>query len=352
MKKFALLGVVTAIGMLSPLSYATNGVLTSVPIDQPISIDGEADAIWDKATTVIVKLNELPYKPDNGFEGMKETEVEMRSVYDDEHVYFFLRWDDPTHSLERFPWVKQKDGSWKRSLNKDHTKHENTYYEDKLSVFWNINSKGFQKKGCDKSCHMPEDDGLLDGVKDTSAGRHYTSKAGETVDMWHWKAARTNPNNQMDDQYVDHTRNESAEWGRHSDDKSGGGYYYNLQEGRDTPVWMNKQASVENIYWVRESEKVPFNDAGFKPGDIVGGHVTGPIEGARADISARGVWHKDGYWTLELKRKLVTEHKNSRIQDVQFDNLSKSYYFGVAVFDNSQINHIQHTKSYKMVFKQ
>jgi len=332
------------------MANAAIATLESTPVSQQVTIDGVSDDVWEKAKPINIKLDELPYKPDNGYEGQKDTEVEMRSMYDGENVYFLLRWEDPTMSLERYPWVKQEDGSWKSMKNKDHTGHENTFYEDKASIFWNINSKGFKKKGCDKSCHMPEDNGLLEGVKATSAGRHYTSKKGETVDMWHWKAARTNTNAQMDDQYVNHSHNENKEWGRHSDDKTGGGYYYNKEEGRDTPVWMNKMQSPENTYWVKESLKVPFDDVGFKPGDIIGGHVTGPIEGPRADIKALAV-HKEGHWTLEIKRKLVTSHENSKTQDVQFDDLSKAYFFGVTVFDNSQINHIHHTKSYKMVFQ-
>ncbi|RDE25263.1 ethylbenzene dehydrogenase [Motiliproteus coralliicola] len=349
MKKTLALCGVASMALVSPMAQAVIDTLESAHTETEISIDGARDKAWDNAKPINIVVDELPYKPNNGYEGMKEAEIEMRSLHDGEYVYFLLRWEDPTLSLERYPWVKQEDGSWKRLVNKDSTGHENTFYEDKMSIFWNIKSKGFKKKGCDKSCHMPEDDGLLDGVKDTSAGRHYTSEAGETIDMWHWKAARTNANFQMDDQYVDHARQESKEWGRHSDDKTGGGYYYNLEKGRDTPVWMNKTPSAEDLYWVREALKVPFEDKGFKPGDIIGGHVTGPFEGPRADIQARGEW-QDGAWIVEIKRKLVTNHENSNTQDIQFNDLDKDYYFGVTVFDNAQINHIHHTKSYKMVF--
>lgn len=336
--------------LMAPTGHAAINTLESSLVDQTISIDGITDQLWEQAEAINIKLDELPYEPSNGYEGIKETVVEMRSVYDGENVYFLLRWEDPTESLERYPWIKQKDGSWKSMQNKDSTKHENTYYEDKASIFWNISEKGFQKKGCDRSCHMPDDDGLLEGIKDTSSGRHYTKESGQTIDMWHWKAARSNINNQMDDQYVDHARSESKNWGRHSDDKTGGGYYYNKEKGRSTPLWMNKMPSDEHVYWVKEELKVPFEDKGFKPGDIVGGHVTGPFQGPRADLTAKAV-HKDGHWTLEIKRQLVTNHEHSQARDVQFDDLNKAYYFGVTVFDNAQINHIHHTKSYKMIFK-
>ncbi len=62
------------------------------------------------------------------------------------------------------------------------------------------------------------------------------------------------------------------------------------------------------------------------------------------------VWDK-GVWTLEMKRKLVTTGENADTQDVQFKELDKAYPFGVAVFDNSQINHIFHRGVVNLEFK-
>ena len=43
---------------------------------------------------------------------------------------------------------------------------------------------------------------------------------------------------------------------------------------------------------------------------------------------------------LDIGRKLLTE---DRVHDVQFDDLKKTYYFGIAVFDNDGAN--VHTRS-------
>mgnify|MGYP006178972889 CR=1 FL=1 len=48
----------------------------------------------------------------------------------------------------------------------------------------------------------------------------------------------------------------------------------------------------------------------------------------------------DGAWTNEVRRALVTPAGEG--EDVQFSDLTKAYEFGVAVFDNSQINHLYH----------
>jgi hypothetical protein len=64
----------------------------------------------------------------------------------------------------------------------------------------------------------------------------------------------------------------------------------------------------------------------------------------------RGNWDKD-VWTIEIRRKLVTTGEKSESQDVQFDDLSKLYHFGVSVFDNTQINHLFHDDTLILKFK-
>jgi len=333
---------------LSVQSFAGKLTIESKLSPTPINIDGKKDQQWNAIKPLKVMLNELPYKPDNGYLGLKETEIEISSLYDNDYVYFLFRWYDPTKSLARFPWEKQANGSWAKLSNLDHTLHENTYYEDKLAIYWDINERGFIKKGCDKSCHMQEK-GILEGVKDSSSGRHFTKEDGETIDEWHWKATRTNLLKQMDDGYVDNEHETNTKWGRHIDKPHGRGYYAN-KNNADTPAWMNGAEVAPSPDWVVDSNKVPFKDT-FKAGDRVGGIVIAPFEQARADVIARGVW-LDDHWQLEIKRKRITNHEYSATQDVQFDDLNKAYYFGVTAFDNSQINHLYHKKSIKLTFKQ
>ena len=53
----------------------------------------------------------------------------------------------------------------------------------------------------------------------------------------------------------------------------------------------------------------------------------------------------------EIRRKLVTSGDKADVQDVQFDDLSKLYHFGISVFDNSQINHLYHDETLILKFK-
>lgn len=72
--------------------------------------------------------------------------------------------------------------------------------------------------------------------------------------------------------------------------------------------------------------------------------------GGRADILARN-HYENGMWTLEVMRSLKTEGENVETQDVQFTDMSKTYPFGISVFDNSQINHLYHVETLEMKFQ-
>jgi ethylbenzene dehydrogenase len=78
----------------------------------------------------------------------------------------------------------------------------------------------------------------------------------------------------------------------------------------------------------------------------VPGIVVAPFTGDRGDISARVTW-KDGVRTIVFWRKLVTGSE----YDVQFDDMKKTYAFGVAVFDNAQVRHAFTPGVLKLVFE-
>ncbi len=77
------------------VSYKT----TSAP-----TIDGVADSIWDNDT----KLNVTSQVPDPGnglFAGYQGTTypATARSMYDDQNIYFLVKWNDPSNNLVQ-PW--------------------------------------------------------------------------------------------------------------------------------------------------------------------------------------------------------------------------------------------------------
>ncbi len=322
--------------------------LDSAKISEPITLDADNPA-WKTAPMLNLTLSETPYKP-KGFPGITTTNATLKSLYDNDSIYLFMQYEDPTYSVARYPWIKQEDGSWKQLKDKDQTGHENTYYEDKAGVYWDIKAKGFAKKGCAIACHLTKD-GMNAGLSDSSAGRKYTRKAGETIDMWHWKSVRTGLAFDLShDQYVDDIKDpkKNKNWGRHGDEKLGGGYKNNMTKDKKMPMYMSKNTDNKLTYLL-DAEKVPFVD-NFKAGDMIPAIIVSKMSGSAADIQTSSKY-ADGKWTLVFKRALITNHPKSKVQDVQFNDMKKDYYFGVAAFDNTQINHMFHEGSIKLNFK-
>lgn len=322
------------------------GTLDNIETREAILIDGMVDSAWSAAPVLKVNLSKTPYQPNNGYGGIKQTTYMLQSMRQQGDIYFLIRWPDPTKSVERFPWMLQADGRWLQLMNKDDTGHSNTYYEDKMAILWNINLNTFKKKGCAAACHMAKN-GKQKGLVDKAPGRKYT-KPGTTIDMWHWKAVRSNPVGQADDQYIHDNTDPKANknWGRSGDAKTGGGYKNNVKEG--LPGFVQSDLSHDATV-VLAANKIPFTMS-WKQTDRIPGIVTAAFTGSRGDLTAKGTW-KDGMWILEIRRPMVTVGNKSRVQDVQFSDLSATYDFGVAIFDNSQINHVYHDGVLQMRFK-
>lgn len=311
------------------------GALVSMPVDEAPALDGVADeAFWSEAQAVEIEVS--------GGGNESNTTVTLRSVYTDDMVYFVATWADPTQSFIRSPWVKQEDGTWAQLKDPDDAGGDNNvYYEDKLAFIWNIDDsiEGFNTQGCFTACHA--------GEEPKPFGNKYTSSEGELGDIWHWKSVRNV--GQVDDQYLDWTQYsaDTPEAGRHSDPKDGGGYSDNKTEDGTMPAFMLPGGPTADAApgYILDSEKVEFDDSLFAAGDMIPSIIVAPITGDRGNISAGWVW-ADGVWTLEFGRPLETGSEF----DVQFADLSASYYFGVAVFDNVQVRHAFQAGANQFVF--
>ncbi len=337
-RKKALLPLAAAIA----LSFAGNALaqtLTAAKAAQAPKLEAlSADPAWAKAGEVKVDLRNGK-NLENG-----ATTARLKAVYTADTLYLMLQYADPTYSLRRGPYVKQADGSWAKLKDPDDKGGDNNkYYEDKVGIIWPVGNsiKGFAENGCMTLCHMGEG---------KPYGNKYTASAGELGDIWHMKGVRTGTTGQTDDQYVDHTqydKEKSPNAGRKNDPKSGGGYNdVKLVNGK--PEFMSKDAKAANkggTYWLREEDKVAFDDSKFATGDEVASIMVAKFAGDRGDIDT-ALGYKDGSYTVVFARKLVTPGKF----DVQFSSLDAEYPFGVAVFDNAQVRHAFHRGAIKLKF--
>ncbi len=181
---------------------ANSTMLQSVKVNTPPTIDGTIDASWSNAT----KIDILPTVPDPGnglFAGYngQQYPATVRSMYDDQNIYFLVEIQDSTQSNNTSPWyfspaanVTGKTG-WLKEANR------NTYDvngvltrsgfgEDRVAMLWNINKStpAFESQTCYASCHVftPYTDYSQNPPVYTANadGNHYTTGATQKIDMW------------------------------------------------------------------------------------------------------------------------------------------------------------------------
>jgi hypothetical protein len=327
--------------LTAPAFQAPEGTLIAYPVDAVPVLDGVADdEAWANALATNISVSEVAY--------LFSTEATLKAVYKGDTVYFLLTYLDPTESWSRTPWQKQDDGSWAQVRDpNDKGGDNNTAYEDKFSMLWSIDNsiQGFETTGCFTACHVGENSDVK------PYGNKYTSSSGELGDLWHWKSV--SDASQIDDEYLDWTRFDPAtarDAGLKSDASERGGYFDNVTEDKTAPAFTSLSINTTTGApgYILDSEKTPLDQAALDAlpvGSYIPSIIKSPIVGDRGDISA--AWHwADGVWTIEFRRALTTGSET----DVQFDDLTTTYYFGLAVFDNAQVRHAFQTGPTPFIF--
>jgi hypothetical protein len=264
------------------------------------------DSVWQQVQTV-----QIPFEGKEKFEGKKAT-VATKAVYTKDHIYFLFKWDDPTLSVTKGAW-KYEGNQW------THIKSN----EDRISLLFEINRiNKFATKGCTVVCHVSK------GAPNAKDGKFGTSSAAEKGDLWHWKAARSDPAGFADDTWV--TVISEKKGGRKSDAGEGGDMK-NMTEDKSKPMYMlapGKQPAKHGV--ILATDVAPITDySKFKQGDVITYRIPKIPAGSRADIKALSSYGGGG-WAVMLSRKLDTGNED----DVAF-NPRKKYSFAMALFDDS-----------------
>ncbi|CAN5664705.1 hypothetical protein BH11BAC3_BH11BAC3_17540 [soil metagenome] len=223
-------------------------------------IDGTIDGSWDNAT----KLNVVPAVPDPGnglFAGYagEQYPTTIRSMYDDQNIYFLVEIKDPTQSVNVTPWYFNIDANVTGKTGWAKEPSSNSYDgngalsragmgEDRVAMLWNIDNSTpkFTTQSCYSSCHLFTP--YMDYSKTPSvftanaSGNHYTNGASEKIDMWWGRLGYISKNASLgfiDDNYQDYAGGPAVSNlvggnlnGRHVD-----GIYPN---GTASTTWPNK----------------------------------------------------------------------------------------------------------------
>jgi hypothetical protein len=268
----------------------------------PTSLD---DPAWQQAKTV-----QVPFEGKEKFAG-KKTNVNTQAIYTDDGIYFRFNWNDATKSVTK--------GAWKYDGQKWAHQKGN---EDRISLLFEIERiNKFATKGCAVVCHVP-------AGKTAKDGKFGTTSAAEKGDLWHWKAARSDPAGFADDTWL--TQISEKKGGRKSDAGKGGDKK-NMTADKSKPMFMpapGKKLAAGDVLLVAHAVEIK-DYSGFKAGDTLTYRMPKMPEGSRADIKAVSR-HDGGSWTVILYRPLDTGHDD----DVAF-NPRKKYNFAMALFDDS-----------------
>ncbi len=284
---------------------------------------------WDQTKPLVVQLAN-----GNAMDAGR-TKVALQALHDGDELFVKAVWVDDDGDYDYWPWKKTDDG-W--DYMQTSAKDECRCYEDKFSLVFPIEPDGdFERFGCAASCHMHGDYGW--GYKGTA----------QLLDVWHWKSVRTDPVGQVDDKYWSEVDFDSKDIGRHGDPKEGDGYAKNRSEDKDHPVFLPDSPEAVFHGSVPKEHAVEYTEAAgaaIETDTIIPGVMTDAFIGDRGNVGCQSE-HKNGRWTLYIRRKLDTGSK----YDVRFAPGGK-YAFGCGAFDHAGKRHAYALPTFHLVLAQ
>jgi hypothetical protein len=278
--------------------------------------------------------------------------LQVKAAYDGERIFFRYRW--PAKQAQIYhDMLRYEGGKWVRYGDSETGPQPQGIYEDRVTML--VDDGGvpeFEKYGgyitVGDRMRFFTDEAKGDMVKNhaylgkkkgqTEVGKHLPEtrtdindwasvvpeerlaaqrKAGYFLDLWHWRAHRSNPVDKSDDQVI-----AEARYG----DKGQAVFFNNWDAEKKQPRFMldpdktggkialawkdllNRKLGFDDIYYMREDQTKPYDAAHpWKADDVLPRRVLRQGEGSAADISVAGKarW-KDGFWEVTLVRKMDT----------------------------------------------
>jgi len=309
MKKTAALSLAILFLLVSAATVFAGEVLTVKKIAAAPGVDGVPDALWAGIPATVIKVERVPEglvnvnkdKQKGKYAGQwaktgytTVAEVELKAAYTADSIFFLAKWKDATKDDKHKPFV------WTGTKEAGEYK-DGPQSEDRLAFEFPI-------KGEFDACML--------------------TPMEATTDVWQWKAARTNPIGLIQDKW--HLYSKSEPKGKFSTHYAGDGsmvYIVRPDDGNVAPYTENKVDP-----FVYQGDEVPK----YVP--------TKPADADASDVAAKGVW-ADGFWTVEIGRKLDTGHPET---DTVF---GKDSQFRIAVFDHAGDHFHAGSQMVKMVYE-
>lgn len=185
-----------------------------------------------------------------------EISIEFASAIDNERIYFAIRWPDTTESIKYRPWT-WKGTKYRRSKTRD----------DMLAL-------RFEQSG--------------------DFNRSMIADADYVADVWVWSAGRSNIIGYADD----YTHTISTNYIENASE-------YESPSGNIVYIDRNKDAGVQGYKTFKPNLKVKTTTS------VKSIQFTGESSGSVSDVRAKAIW-SDGFWSLEISRKLDTGNEDDK----------------------------------------
>lgn len=261
--------------------------------------------------------------------------LQVQAAFNESHVFFRYRWPaNQPHVLHDV--LVYNNGEWDRKGGGMPGPNPEGFHEDRVSMMLDDGSvPGFSRYGgyitvgagsAGFTNEAPEEvskslPGTRIDVTDWSSVQPAETlqaqrDAGYFLDLWHWRANRSNPLNLSDDQWVSEQR---------GSDSGSSLYSTNWNADASAPRWMfnpettgqyalrmedipNGQVDPNSVYYLSDDTAIAFDpDHAWQNGDVIPRRYVNQAEGSRGDIKVHNeaVWN-DGYWDVTLSRLLDT----------------------------------------------
>ena len=272
-----------------------------------------------------------------------EDELKVRVAFNREEIFFRFQFA----SVEGIyhDYLRYEGGKWIKTKGSTPGIHPDRLYEDRVSFLLDDGSvRHFAEQGGYVTIHeemrflsnqAPQAEvkkvlkkkdvrKYIPGTRTDKNWRNLQSgkelaelrQSGVFLDLWQWRAHRTNPIGFADDQWVFQYRNS---------DEGKGPYTTNWDDKTKQPKWMinpekvgfyalkwddvkNHRLSQKDIYYISQDIALPFDrNHQWQEGDTIPRQFLRKPQGSRGDIQAVGKW-QDGIWDVTMWRKLDTGH--------------------------------------------
>ncbi len=286
-----------------------------------ITLDGLAGD-WDPLNTMTFTGVVQNNHPLSESVDAQPTVIQINSVWDANDVYFLLQWEDAGHnaSVRKDKWIFGDQGNGESGWNKQvhvgaaagtpnanavnaHHPIPSNESEDRAFFMFpivdaddNFTESG---RGCAFYCHgnVHEQSSY---TNHTGAGYSvmHTNRPGDTADIWHWKASRTEPSGFADDKYLGFATGSNN--GRFSD--SGTSAYSSNGLTGSNPTSMHFTGLGFLADRLFDFETVAF--AGIPaPGNEIPYNISRTPTGSRGDVATAANFNPaTNMWTVEFRR--------------------------------------------------